>query len=210
MEKECQEEAKSSYEVGDFFQNIIGELKKIWVEFLGQQDLIQAVCTKVEVDDLEQFLLMLDKLLHQKMVADLQTKVDFLLKKSAWLEYKLNEEKDFQYAVNNMNESLDVIQKIEDYIGHLGNVVNKAKLFDSNLETNPVSRAKVISMLVDFGQKMEEILDNMKNLFEGFKAVQSTPLELVPNISMDTKGIPSLKAWGAEAAKTTRTPTKSD
>ena len=60
---------------------------------------------------------------------------------------------------------------------------------------NPVSKSEVINVLVDFNQKMEELLNNMRNLFEGFEAIQALPLEMVPNITMDTREIPSLKAW---------------
>ena len=73
------------------------------------------------------------------------------------------------------------------YIGHLGNVINKAKLFDNNLTTNPVSRTGVMNVLVDFGQKKEEILNNLRSLFEGLEAAQALPLELVPKFFMDTQ-----------------------
>ena len=88
----------------------------------------------------------------------------------------------------------------------------QSELFDNNLATNPVSGTKVIAVLIDFGQEMEEILEDMKSLFDGLKAtpLQATPLELVLNISMDTKEILSLNVWGARAAETTPMPTKLD
>ena len=67
------------------------------------------------------------------------------------LKYELKVEKaDNQYAINKMNDNLDVIWKIEEYIKHLYDVLNKARLFDNNLATNPVIAAKVIPVLVDF------------------------------------------------------------
>ena len=103
-------------------------------------------------------------------------------------------------------------EKIEDYIRHVTNVVIKAKLFNSNLATYQVSTAKVTIVLVDFGQKMEEILNDMRSLCNGLKTtpLQATPLELVPNISMDTKEISSLNASKPEAAQTFQMPTKVD
>ena len=92
-----------------------------------------------------------------------------------------------------MNKNFDVIRKIEEYIGHPGDIVNKAKLFKNNLAKNPVSRAKVINVLLDF----EEILDNIKSLFEVLEATPTLSLEMVPNISMDTEEILSLNVWEA-------------
>ena len=87
-------------------------------------------------------------------------------------------------------------------------MLNKARLFDSNLAKNPISTAKVIPVLVDFAKKMEEILDNMRSLFDklGAEGHPEVPLENVPDISSN---IPSLTGWGKEAAPT-KTSTKSN
>ena len=84
----------------------------------------------------------------------------------------------------------------------------KARLFDSNLAMNPVSTAKVILVLVDFAEKMEELLDNMRSLFDGLglEGNLEVPLENVLDISGD---IPSLTGWEKEAAPT-ETSTKPD
>ena len=78
-----------------------------------------------------------------------------------------------------MNEAMDEIWKIEDYIDHPSYMINKAKLFNNHLATNLVSRAKEIGVLVNFAQMMEEILD-MRSLFEGIEvapSLQATQLE---------------------------------
>ena len=87
-------------------------------------------------------------------------------------------------------------------------MLNKARLFDNNLAKNPVSAAKVIPILVDFAEKMEELLDDIRSLFDGLAPEISlaVPLEHVPEISGD---IPSLTGWGKESAPT-ETPTKPD
>ena len=127
------------------------------------------------------------------------------------MEDKLIVEKvDAQYAINKMNDNLDTIRKIKAYIGHLGDVVNKAKLFDNNLAMYPITVVKVIAVLVYFNQKMEELLDNMQSLFKRLEATQSLLLEMVPNISMDMEEILSLQAWGVGAIETTPMPTKQD
>ena len=73
---------------------------------------------------------------------------------------------------------------------------------------NSFSAAKVISILVDFTKKMEELLDNMRSLFDSLapKNNLAVPLKNVPDILGD---IPSLTEWGKESVPT-ETPTKLD
>ena len=82
-------------------------------------------------------------------------------------------------------------------MSHLGNMLNKAWLFDNNLATNPVMATKVISILVDFAAKMEELFNNMRSLFDGLglEPNQEVALEHVLNLSLETKNIPSLTGW---------------
>ena len=84
--------------------------------------------------------------------------------------------------------------------------MNKARLFDANLAKNPVTAGKIIPVLVDFAEKMEELLDEMRVLFDGLQLeVPPIAVENLPNISGE---IPSLTRWEKEAA--TKTPTKPD
>ena len=95
---------------------------------------------------------------------------------------------------------------METYVGHTGDVVNKAKLFDANLAKNPVTARKVIPVLVDFAEKMKEFLDEMRILFDGLQLeVPPVTAENLPHISGE---ISSLTGWGKE--DTTETPTKPD
>ena len=62
-------------------------------------------------------------------------------------------------------------------------MVNKARLFDENLARNLVSAGKVILVLLDFLKKMEELLDEMRVLFEGLTLeVPSIAAENLPDI----------------------------
>ena len=88
-----------------------------------------------------------------------------------------------------MNESLKVIKKVEGYSKQLADVLNKARLFGKNLAKHPISLTKVISILVDFNHKMEELRDDMRNLFHGLEVNQELPLDKVPDITLNTKEI---------------------
>ena len=105
----------------------------------------------------------IDSLPTQKKIDKLEAKNDFLLEKANKLRAELKETKeDHHKAIDKLNVALTFNQKLEAYVGHTGNVVNKARLFDANLAKNPISVGKVIPILVDFAEKMEELLDEMK------------------------------------------------
>ena len=111
---------------------------------------------------------------------DLEARNNFLLIKANKLTNEPKEQKlEAEVSLNKLNESLVVISKIEEYIGNPGNVVNKAKLFDNYLAANPVSCTKGISILVDFASKMEELLNDMRGLFDGLapEPIQEAALE---------------------------------
>ena len=108
--------------------------------------------------------------------------------------------------MDKLNLSLAFNQKLETYVGNSGDVVNKAQLFDANLAQHPVTAKKVIPVLVDFADKMEELLDKMKVLFDGLlPEVPPVAAENLPDISGE---ISSLTRWGKDG--TTETPTKPD
>ena len=88
-------------------------------------------------------------------------------------------------------------------------MLNKARLFDEGFAKNPVTVAKVISVLVDFNLKMEEILLKMRGLFERLKAQQLVPLNQLSNLFKNTKELPTLQGWKARAAGHMPTSTKS-
>ena len=84
--------------------------------------------------------------------------------------------------------------------------MNKTQLFDANLAQYPVAAKKVFPVLVDFADKMEELLDEMRTLFDGLQPeVPPIAAENLPDISSE---IPSLTGWGRDG--TTETPTKPD
>ena len=108
--------------------------------------------------------------------------------------------------MDKLNLSLAFNQKLETYVGHTGDVVNKAQLFDANLAQHPVTTKKVIPVLVDFANKMEELLDEMRVLFDRLlPEIPPVAAENLPDISSE---IPSLTGWGKDG--TTETPTKPD
>ena len=169
-----------------------------------QQGLIRAMCAKLGNVQPDGLLEVVDNLPSQK-VDELKAKNAFLLEKSNKISAELKEEKKaHKKALDKLNLSLAFNQKLETYVGNTGDVVNKAKLFDANLAKNPVTTGKVILVFVDFAEKMEELLDEMRVLFDGLQPeVPPVATENLPDISGE---IPSLTSWRKEG--TTETPTK--
>ena len=189
------------------YQVIAHAMKEIWEWEHEQQGLIRAMCARlgnVQPDGLQEAI---DNLPSQKKVDELEAKSMFLHEKAKKISDELKEEKEaHRKALDKLNLSLAFNQKLETYVGHTGDVVNKAKLFDANLAQNPITAKKVIPVLVDFVEKMEELLDKMRILFDGLQLeVPPVAAENLPDISSE---IPSLTGWGKEG--TTETPTKSD
>ena len=57
---------------------------------------------------------------------------------------------------------------------------------------------------------MEELLNDMRSLFNGLEAENALPLDQVPNLSINTGELPMLQGWKMENVRQTPTPTKSD
>ena len=189
------------------YQVIAYAVKEIRERERKQQGLIRAMCARLGNIQPDGLLEAIDNLPSQKKVDELEAKSTFLHKKSKKINDELKEEKEaHRKALDKLNLSLAFNQKLETSVGHTGDVVNKAKLFDANLAKNPVTAGKVIPVLVAFAEKMEELLDEMRILFDGLQPeVPPIAADNLPDISGE---IPSLRGWGKEG--TTETPTKPD
>ena len=149
------------------YQEIAHAMKDIQEREREQQGLIRAMCTRLGNVQPDGLLEAIDDLPSQKKVDKLKTKNTFLHQKSKKIIEDLKEEKEaHRKALDKLNLSLAFNQKLETYVGHTGDVVNKAKLFDANFAKNPVTAGKVIPVLVDFAEKMEELLDEMRILLD--------------------------------------------
>ena len=186
------------------YQVIAHAMKEIREREREQRELIRAMCARLGEVQLDGLLEAIDDLPSQKKVDELKAKNTFLHEKSKKVSEELKEEKEAHRKA--LDLSLAFNQKLETYVGHTGDVVNKAKLFDANLAKNLVTAGKVIPVLVDFAEKMEELLDEMRILFDGLQPeVPPVAAENLPEISGE---IPSLTRWGKEG--TIETPTKPD
>ena len=189
------------------YQVIAHALKDIREWEREQQGIIRALCARLGNVQPDGLLEAIDQLPSQKRLEELEAKTTFLQEKSKKASEELKEEKEaHRKALDKLNLSLAFNQKLETYVGNSGDVVNKAQLFDANLAQHPVRAKKVIPVLVDFADKMEELLDEMRVLFDGLlPEVPPVAAKNLPDISGE---ILSLTGW--EKDGTTKTPTKPD
>ena len=190
------------------YQTIVVACKEIRAREHEREALIQEVCKRLGNVQLDGLLEAIDDLPSQKKLDELEAKSTFLHEKAKKVSNELKEEKEaHRKALDKLNLSLAFNQKLETYIRHTGDVVNKAQFFDANLAQHPVTAKKVIPVLVDFSDKMEELLDEMRILFDGLQSeVPPVTAENLPDISGDS--IPSPTGWGKDG--TTEIPTKPD
>ena len=189
------------------YQTIAFACREIRAREREREALIQEMCQRLGNIQPNELLGTIEHLPSQKRMEELEAKVSFLQEKTKKASEELKEEKEaHRRAVDKLNLSLAFNRKLEDYVGNIGDVVNKAQLFDANLAQHPVTAKKVISVLVDFADKMEELLDEMRVLFDGL--LLEVPPVATENL-LDISGeVPSLTGWGKDG--TIETPSKSD
>ena len=86
---------------------------------------------------------------------------------------------------------MELAQKFQEYVGNPSNMVNKAKLYDKGmLQLRAASGQKIVWFLVDYAVKIDRILAAIRVLFVESK---TTPLENIPDISVNTTDLPSLE-----------------
>ena len=189
------------------YRTIVFACREIRAREREREALIQEMCQRLGNVQPDELVGTIEHLPSQKRMEELEAKVSFLQEKAKKASEELKEEKEaHRRAVDKLNLSLAFNQKLEAYVGNTGDVVNKAQLFDANLAQHPVTAKKVIPVLVDFADKMEELLDEMRVFFDGLlPEVPPVAAKNLPDISGE---VPSLTGWGKDG--TTEIPTKPD
>ena len=169
------------------YQTIAFACREIWAREREHETQVQEVCQRLGNIRPHELVQTIKHLPSRKRMEELEAKVSFLQEKAKKASEELKEEKEaHRRAVDKLNLSLTFNQKQEAYIGNTGDVVNKAQLFDANLAQLPVTAKKVILVLVDFADKMEELLDEMRVLFDGL-------LPEVPPVATETSRISQMR-----------------
>ena len=93
---------------------------------------------------------------------------DALQAKNKELKDRMTEaEKEVKVARTERDKSKEMAQKVCKFLGNLGDVLNKAQLFDHGLKqpaTN--SGVKIIRCMINYSQKMEKTLKELRTLLQ--------------------------------------------
>ena len=112
----------------------------------------------------------------------MQAKVDCLIKENSELKSQVSTQKaqlhgmralkaaaveELVRARENQNKAEAISRKFHEFVGHPGDVVNKAQLYDkgSSQQGTPMG-AKIVWFLVEYNAKMEKLLREMRTLFQ--------------------------------------------
>ena len=171
--------------------------------------MVRSTCAIVGAEGEDTLVETLKELPQRQTVLDLESRNTKLKEEMKKLKEELEDErKANSIGAAKLGKSMELIRKMEGMVQQSVDILNKAKLFKASLTKNQVTAAKVIPVLVDFNQKMDEILMDMQALFEGLEVSGLVPLDQVPNISINTEELPTLQGWNARSHAQTPTPSK--
>ena len=153
------------------------------------------------------------KLLKAQDVADLQAQVDCLLRENGELQTRVEEgeaqrkeleelkdrmktmEVELKRAHEDRDKVVVMTRKFHAFVGYLGDVVNKAWLYDeSTKQPGTLSGAKVIRCMVDYNTKIEKLLREMCILLQPVGA-QPEPVLATQQPTPAPAGQPQHPAW---------------
>ena len=171
------------------FQVIADSLSEICKRCGQIRKVVPSACAIVGSEGEDTLVDTLKELPQRQVVLDLESKNAKLKEEVKWLKEELEDKRKVNFvAAIKLGESLELVRKMEGVAQQPADILNKAKLFDKGLAKNPVTAAKVIPVLVDFNQEMDEILMDMRALFEGLEVDGLVPLDQVSNISINMEG----------------------
>ena len=164
------------------FNLVIKSYKVVKAQYLSIESILNSISRYLDVEPRD----MLDHikaLPKPQDLSDLQARVDCLLKENGELKAKVEEgdvlrrkvgelknriaavEKEVKTARAERDKSKEVAQKIHGYLGYLGDVLNKARLYDHGLKQPMTdSGLKMMRCMVDYGLKLEKTLKELRAL----------------------------------------------
>ena len=121
------------------------------------------VAEALEIIDLRDFDRALATLPKPKDLAEWDNQIQRLQKDKAILNARIAwKEAEWSQTNQKTGEALNLLTQFQSYVGQLGDVVTKARIFDETMAKGlPVTGSKVISIVVDYCAKMEALLLGM-------------------------------------------------
>ena len=191
--KPLQPEPKGTPWVLKPFDSVVQSYKVVKKQYQAMEKLINSISRYLDVEPDD----MLDRIKARPTpqdVLDLQARMDCLLKENGKLRKKANEgdairkeneelkdriramEKEVKTARAKRDKSKEVTQKVCEFLGNLGDVLNKARLYNHGLrQPSTDSGIKMMRCMVDYGLKMEKTLKELLALLHS-TGIQPEPV----------------------------------
>ena len=130
------------------FSVIADSLNEIQERRGRTRKVVWAACALVEAEGEDTLIETLEELPQKQTITNLEAKNQKLKEEVKRLKEELKDEKEANATTaTKLSESLELVRKMEGVAQQPAKILNKAKLFDECLAKNPVTAAKVISVL---------------------------------------------------------------
>ena len=184
------------------FDNAISWIETARENFDALGQIVKDVAEALEITDLRDFDRALTTLPKPRNMAERDHRIRGLQKDKVIFNARIaQKEADWAQANQKTGEALNLLTQFQSYVGQLGDVVTKARIFDETVAKGlPMTGSKVINIVVDCSAKMETLLVGMRKLM-----IDLQPPAL-PTGLIDLTDFPELPA--VEILQGLSTPTK--
>ena len=161
------------------FEPVVQSYKVVKKQYQAMEKLINSISRYLDAEP-DDMLDRIKALPKPQDLSDLQARMDCLLRENEELRAKSEEgdalrkeigelknqikavEKEVKTARAQRDKSKEVAQKVYGFLGNLGDVLNKARLYDHALkQPSTDSGIKMMRCMVDYGLKMEKTLKEL-------------------------------------------------
>ena len=148
------------------FDNAISWVETARENFDALSQIVKDVAEALEITDLQDFDRALSTLPKLRDLAERDHRIRGLRKDKVIFNSRIvQKEAEWAQANQKTGEALNLLTQFQSYVGQLGDVVTKARIFDETVAKDlPVTGSKVISIVVDYSAKMETLLLGMRQL----------------------------------------------
>ena len=178
------------------FAAVVASLRQAKMQYLGMKEALEAINAKLGVEP-RQMLEHIKALPKAQEMKDLRARIDCLLKKNTELKTQVAD-RDAKLkkaealtsttfdekvrAHEEQEKAVTMAKKFHAFVGFLGDVVTKARLYDKSMKKLEVVPApKVLRMLLDYSGKVEKLLGELCTLLQhGEQREEARPSESCP------------------------------
>ena len=171
------------------FDNAITWIETTRKNFDALEQIVKDVAEVLEIIDLWDFDGALGTIPRRRDLTERDNRIQELQKRAILSAQIAQKESDWAAENQKIDEALNLLIQLQSYVGQPGEIVTKAWIFDETVvKTLPVTKAKVINIVVDYSAKMEALLVGM------WKLMADIHPAALPTGSIDLTDFPEILA----------------